>query len=48
MFSMSCAKTEGEKFLSIFRDFDREKIPSMAYKVVDLDHEIRARLKGTR
>ena len=48
MFSMSCAKTEGEKFLSIFRDFVIEKIPSMAYKVIDLDHEIRARLKGTR
>lgn len=48
MFSMSCAKTEGEKFLSIFRDFVRDKVPSMAYKVVDLDHEIRARLKGTR
>lgn len=48
MFSLNCAKTEGEKFLALFRDYVREKIPSMAYKVVDLDHEIRARLKGTR
>lgn len=48
MFSLNCAKTEGEKFLALFRDYVREKIPSMTYKVVDLDHEIRARLKGTR
>ena len=47
-YNLHCGKKEGEKFLSIIRDIVREKVPSMSYKVVDLDHEIRARIDARR
>lgn len=47
-YNLHCGKKEGEKFLSIIRDIVREKVPSMSYKVVDLDHEIRARINARR
>ena len=45
-YNLHCGKTEGEKFLTIIRDLVIKKIPSMAYKVINLDHEIRERSKN--
>jgi hypothetical protein len=33
---LRCGTIEGRKFLNIIRDYIREKVPSMAYKVIDI------------
>lgn len=33
---LRCGTREGRKFLSIIREYVREKVPSMAYKVIDI------------
>jgi len=40
-YCLFCGKEEGIKFLNIFKDFVIENIPSMSYKVIDLEHECR-------
>ena len=42
-YNLHCGKLEGEKFLSIIRNIVIDKIPTMSYKVIDLEHEIRER-----
>lgn len=39
MYNLFCGKKEGMKFLQIIRDFVNNNIPSMSYKVIDLDKE---------
>lgn len=36
LYMLRCGSIEGRKFLAIIRDFVREKIPDMSYKVIDI------------
>jgi len=40
-FNFYCGVREGVKFIALFQDIVRKKIPSMAYKVLDIQHERR-------
>ena len=48
MYCLFCGKKEGQKFLNIIRDYVRKNVPSMAYKVIDLDQECRERNNALR
>ena len=42
-YNLYCGKTEGEKFLQLIRDYVNTNIPSMSYKVIDLEQECKKR-----